>query len=85
MSLKGVWNGACKLGIEHQDAGWQEADIVLLAGVDEAHETLSGPATRQILRREYSDYGQAKYERLADISAAQSIVWAKAPPTGSDG
>jgi transposase InsO family protein len=50
---------------------YRRADIVLLAGVDEAQETLSGPATRQILRREYSDYGQAKYERLADISAAQ--------------
>jgi len=28
------------------------ADIELLASVDEAHETLSGPATRRILERE---------------------------------
>jgi transposase InsO family protein len=50
---------------------YTRADIVLLASVDEAHETLSGPATRQILRREYSEYGQAAYARLATISAAQ--------------
>lgn len=31
------------------------ADIELLAAVDEAHDTLSGPATRRILEREYKD------------------------------
>lgn len=46
------------------------ADIALLASVDEAHETLSGPATKKILEREHRDYGQAEYERLAQISAA---------------
>jgi hypothetical protein len=50
---------------------YTRADIVLLASVDEAHETLSGPATRQILRREHSEYGQAAYARLATSSAAQ--------------
>jgi len=50
---------------------YTRADMALLASVDEAHETLSGPATRQILRREYSEYGQAGYERLARISVAQ--------------
>lgn len=50
---------------------YTRADSVLLAGVDEAHETLSGPATRQILKREYVEYGQAEYERLATISVAQ--------------
>ena len=46
------------------------ADIELLAAVDEAHETLSGPATRKILEREYQHYQQSEYERLAGISVA---------------
>jgi len=50
---------------------YTRADIALLASVDEAHETLSGPATRQILKREYNEYGDSNYERLAAISAAQ--------------
>lgn len=41
-----------------------------MAEVDEAHETLSGPATQKILYREYHEYGQAEYERLARISVA---------------
>ena len=39
--------------------------------MDEAHETLSGPATRKILEREYQQYQQREYERLAGISVAQ--------------
>ena len=46
------------------------SDVALLAEVDEAHETLSGPATRKILEREFEQYGDARYERLARISAA---------------
>jgi transposase InsO family protein len=46
------------------------ADIELLAAVDEAHETLSGPATRRILEREYQTYGKREYARLATISVA---------------
>jgi hypothetical protein len=44
------------------------ADVELLAAVDEAHETLSGPATRRILEREYQQYGKQEYVRLASIS-----------------
>ena len=47
------------------------SDIGLLAYVDKAHGNLSGPATRRILEREYTEYGQAAYERLASISVAQ--------------
>lgn len=47
------------------------ADVVLLAYVDRAHGNLSGPATRRILEREYNQYGQAAYQRLARISVAQ--------------
>jgi len=46
------------------------ADLELLAQVDEAHETLSGPATKKILERESQSYGHAAYERLASISVA---------------
>ncbi len=46
------------------------ADIELLAEVDEAHEALSGPATRKILEREFHHYGDQRYQRLAGISAA---------------
>lgn len=46
------------------------ADVGLLAYVDRAHGNLSGPATRRILEREYSAYGQAAYQRLAGISVA---------------
>lgn len=45
-------------------------DIALLAEVDRAHERLSGPATRHILQREYEQYGNPAYERLAKISVA---------------
>jgi transposase InsO family protein len=44
------------------------ADIQLLAGVDEVHETLSGPATQKILYREFHDYGDQRYQRLSSIS-----------------
>ena len=43
-------------------------DIELLASVDEAHQTLSGPATQKILYRQYYEYGDSAYERLATIS-----------------
>jgi transposase InsO family protein len=46
------------------------ADVVLLAEVDEAHETLSGPATRKLLYRGYYEFADARYERLAGISSA---------------
>jgi transposase len=44
------------------------ADIELLAQVGEAHEGLSGPATRRILEREFREYGKREFERLATIS-----------------
>jgi transposase InsO family protein len=49
---------------------YTRADIELLAYVDEAHETLSGPATRRILEREVQVYGKQEYARLAGISVA---------------
>jgi transposase InsO family protein len=48
---------------------YQAADVKLLAEVDEAHETLSGPATQKILHREFHDYGNKRFQQLAGISA----------------
>ena len=64
---------------EVKEAGYQRhrfasrftrGDIELLAEVDETHETLSGPATKRILEREYEEYKRTEYERLSSISVA---------------
>lgn len=47
---------------------YTRADIELLAQVDQAHDGLSGPATRRILEREFREYGKPEFERLAAIS-----------------
>lgn len=47
---------------------YTRADIELLAQVDEAHQTLSGPATRRIFEREFGHYGKLEFQRLAAIS-----------------
>lgn len=52
-------------------ARYTESDVNLLAYVDKAHGNLSGPATQRILKREYEEYGQAAYQRVAQISVAQ--------------
>jgi len=44
------------------------ADIELLARVDRAHQRLSGPATKVILKRGYERFGAPEYERLSRIS-----------------
>jgi len=49
---------------------YTKSDLDLLAYVDKAHGNLSGPATKRILEREYEEYGQAAYQRLAAISVA---------------
>jgi transposase InsO family protein len=46
-------------------------DVELLAAVDEAHESLSGPATQKLLQRAYYDFHDEKYDRLAQLSVAQ--------------
>jgi hypothetical protein len=50
---------------------YTKSDVELLAYVDKGHGNLSGPATKHILKREFSEYNQAAYERLAGISVAQ--------------
>ena len=49
---------------------YTQADIRLLASVDEAHQRMSGPATRKILEREWEVYGKPEFARLAEISVS---------------
>lgn len=54
----------------HFAVRYTRADIVLLAATDAAHEDLSGPALRHILRREFEVFGKPDYQRLAQISVS---------------
>lgn len=49
---------------------YTRGDIELLASMDEAHETLSGPATQKLLQRAYHDFREQAYARLAGISVS---------------
>ena len=49
---------------------YTEGDVPLLAAVDNAHERLSVPATKCILKREHEEYGKPAYARLSEISVA---------------
>ena len=49
---------------------YTEGDVRLLAAVDNAHERLSVPATKCILKREHEEYGKPAYARLSEISVA---------------
>ena len=46
------------------------ADVTLLAQTDALHGTLSGPATKVLLQRAYSLFGDPRYERLATLSVS---------------
>jgi hypothetical protein len=45
-------------------------DIALLLKTDNAHARISGPATKQILEREYSVFGKMEYENIKHISSS---------------
>lgn len=45
-------------------------DALLLAEVDLAHGTMSGPATVHLLKRAFTAYGDARFERLASLSVS---------------
>jgi transposase InsO family protein len=46
------------------------ADVLLLAEVDLAHATMSGPATVHLLKRAFSVYGDTRFERLSSLSVS---------------
>jgi len=49
---------------------YTDRDVALLAGVDQAHQWLSGPATKHILAREFAVFGKTEFQRLAGISVS---------------
>lgn len=69
-------------------------DIALLAKLDALHNTLSGPATKVLLRRAWQSFGDTRYAKLAGISVShlynlrastgyrkQRTVWSRTRPT----
>jgi hypothetical protein len=52
----------------------------LLAAVDEAHDTISGPATRKILQGTHYDFKDAQYTRRAELSGGAVVPHAQEPP-----
>jgi hypothetical protein len=56
-------------------------DVALLAEVDRAMNTLSGPATACVLRRQRDVFNDARFERLGSISVAHCTTCATARPT----
>ena len=68
-------------------------DIALLAQTDSLHDTLSGPATKVLLRRAVDQFGDGRYTRLSQISVShlynlrrsepyrkQRLVWHRTRP-----
>ena len=49
---------------------YQSADIALLIKTDLAHNHLSGPATKEILKREFEVFERTEYETISKISIA---------------
>lgn len=64
------WIGRKKVGRGCFPKKYMREDILLLACTDEAHQTLSGGATKKLFERAYEIYQQTEYERLAGISIA---------------
>ena len=49
---------------------YTNADVLLLAHTDTLHGTLSGLATKKLMERAFSIFGETRYQRLAAISVA---------------
>ena len=73
------------------------ADTRMLADVDEAYGQMSGLATREVLRRQFEVFGDARFARLATLSnghlynlrgsptyRAKRTVWTRTRPTAVD-
>ena len=77
------------------ESKYTREDHLLLAKVDQIHRVLSGPATRNILEREYRLFGKKEFDRLSGISVSHIYnlrktfayrekvkVYSKTKPTG---
>ncbi len=49
---------------------YTKADIELLASTDNAHQRLSGPATKKIFKDEYCLFDKTEFQRLKNISVS---------------
>lgn len=49
---------------------YTKQDVELLAEMDNLHDRLSGPATKELFQRAYLLYGDLRYERLKHLSVA---------------
>jgi hypothetical protein len=56
-----------------------DEDIVALAQVDRAFDTLSGAATTHVLWRQWHEYGDARFERLSTLSVSHLYNLRKSP------
>jgi len=63
-----IWLGATKR--YRFPKKYTPQDITLLVKTDNLHLRLSGPATKEILKREYEVFGRKEYQNLKDISPA---------------
>ena len=54
-------------------------DVELLVEMDRAHEDVCGPAIAHLLQRAHTVYGDARYERLADLSVSHLYNLRKRP------
>ena len=52
------------------DRRYDASDIELLLKTDNAHSRISGPATKEILKREYTVFGKIEYENIKRISSS---------------
>lgn len=64
------WIGRVRSPRHRFQTRYTRTDIELLAQTDEAHQTLSGSATKKLFERAYQIYHEAAYVRLADISVS---------------
>lgn len=64
------WIGQCRVPRNTFTKRYTHIDVCLLAQTDEAHQTMSGPATKKLFERAYHVYGESAYERLASISVS---------------
>ena len=60
-------------------------DVGLLASLDAAHQTLSGPATKKLLERACYNFGDQRYQKLAGISVHICTGCERAGHTASGG
>jgi transposase InsO family protein len=55
------------------------SDVTLLVEMDRAHEDVCGPAIAHLLQRAHAVYGDARYERLAELSVSHLYNLRKRP------